>query len=141
MRFRPIVFILLLTLPGCGSQDRPETPVSVAPKVVPAAPKAPAGPTEVGVRRILAAQFEVDPSKIAFDQPMSKPPLNADELALVEIVMELEDHFSIVIPDHELDLDGLKNELGEPTVRITPRQLVEIVDRLRSEAKPLAPKK
>ncbi len=72
------------------------------------------------VRSVLAEQFKVEPSVIGMDQPITEPPLSADDLDLVEIVMELEDRFGISIPDTSVPLVSEKSQL-------TPNQLVSIV--------------
>jgi acyl carrier protein len=57
------------------------------------------------------------------DRPISEPPLKADDLDLVEIVMTLEERRGVEISDAALERYG---KLGGP-VRITPNQLATIV--------------
>ena len=52
------------------------------------------------IRAYLAAEMEVDPSRINADTRF-KEDLNADSLHLVELVVELEDRYGIRIPDEE----------------------------------------
>lgn len=109
---------LALALSGCGSKpgqiEKQATPVTDIQK--------PATLTteQDAVQKILSQQFNVAPSQILMDQPITVPPLSADDLDLVEIVMELDDRFGIMIPD---DAVPVVNE----TSRITPNQLVSIV--------------
>ena len=52
------------------------------------------------IRGHLAEELEVDPSRIQ-DDTRFKEDLEADSLDLVELTMELEDHYGIRIPDEE----------------------------------------
>jgi len=72
------------------------------------------------VRDILAEQFQVKASVIEMDRPISDPPLGADDLDIVEIVMELEDRFGVTIPDAAV-------AVGDNKAPMTPNQLVSIV--------------
>ena len=140
MRHIPTAIILMLILSGCGPQaERTETPVPAAPKIR-STPTPAEQPTEAGVREILASHFHVDAKEIPFDQSLDKPPLQADELDLVEIIMELEDRYSITIPDGEVSFESTDRETGLPAVRVTPQNLVKIVDTLRRQAKKPAPR-
>jgi hypothetical protein len=58
------------------------------------------------------------------DRPISDSPLKADDLDLVEIVMELEERLGIEIADAAIERQA--GPLGKGTVRITPSQLVSI---------------
>ena len=50
------------------------------------------------VRKVLAAQLEVDPELITADTDIIDD-LGADSLDLVELVMSLEEHYDIVLTD------------------------------------------
>lgn len=52
------------------------------------------------IRAHLATELEVDPSRIE-EGTRFKEDLEADSLDLVELVVELEDHYGIRIPDEE----------------------------------------
>ena len=52
------------------------------------------------IREHLATELEVDPSVIA-ETTRFKEDLEADSLDLVELTVELEDHYGICIPDEE----------------------------------------
>lgn len=52
------------------------------------------------IREHLATELEVDPSRIA-EQTRFKEDLEADSLDLVELTVELEDHYGIRIPDDQ----------------------------------------
>ena len=52
------------------------------------------------IRAHLATELEVDPSRIE-EGTRFKQDLEADSLDLVELVVELEDHYGIRIPDEE----------------------------------------
>jgi len=79
-------------------------------------------------RRIVAEQLGLDESKVAQTSTLAE--LGADELDVVELVMELEDDFDVTIPDKSLEAKG------SPLTRLTVRDLVEIVRRqVRSKPK------
>lgn len=50
---------------------------------------------------IIANQLHIDPSKISGDTDVVEE-LGADSLDIVEMLMELEQNFSITIPDEEI---------------------------------------
>ena len=50
------------------------------------------------VKKVLAAQLEVDPELISADTDIMDD-LGADSLDLVELVMSLEEHYDIVLTD------------------------------------------
>jgi acyl carrier protein len=86
---------------------------------------------EVVVRAAIAAQFKVDPSAIDMSRPLAEAPYHADDLDLVELVMEIEDRLGVTIPDERVEeMSG--GRLGKAPIRITPAQLVM----LAKQAKP-----
>lgn len=52
------------------------------------------------VREILVKQLDVDPGAVT-PEASFQDDLNADSLDLVELIMELEDHFGVKISDEE----------------------------------------
>lgn len=52
------------------------------------------------IRDHLATELEIDPSRIR-DETRFKEDLEADSLDLVELTVELEDHYGIRIPDDQ----------------------------------------
>ena len=50
------------------------------------------------VRDILAEQLDIDPEEITLDSRMQED-LEADSLDVVDLVMSIEDEFSVEIPD------------------------------------------
>lgn len=89
------------------------------------------------VRAIVAKQLGVEMARLTDSTSLAE--LGADDLDLVELVMELEERFSIGIPDTStLDAKApLNNPIGLPPMNeLTILKLAETVDRqLRSEPK------
>ena len=125
MRFSPLVLIPLVAIALILT-------VMFSVRRVRAARPRRGSPTEDGVRKMLAEVFDVDPAQIAFDQPLAQPLLDADNLHVMEIMMELEDRFSIAIPTEDVETFEKDPETGDVIVRTTPQQLVELVDRLQN---------
>lgn len=112
--------ILIAAVAGC-------TP-GTGPPGSPARPSA-GDPAETAVRGVISELLKVDSPAIPMDMPISERPLNADELDLVEMVMELEERQDVVISDAALQ----RYAGGKSVIQITPNQLVLIV---REAAKP-----
>mgnify|MGYP005852763411 CR=1 FL=1 len=53
------------------------------------------------VRKILSDQLEIDEENITMDSDLIED-LKADSLAIVELIMDLEQEFDLDIPDEEL---------------------------------------
>ena len=107
---------------GCSGQPQP-----AGATADPAASRDP----EVAVRAAIAAQFKLDPLAIDMSRPLSEAPYNADDLDLVELVMEIEEKLGVRIADERMEeMSGGK--LGKTAIRITPAQLVI----LAKQAKP-----
>jgi len=53
------------------------------------------------IQEVLSTQFEVDPEKIARDTDVMTD-LGADSLDLVELIMTLEDEYSITVTDESV---------------------------------------
>jgi acyl carrier protein len=81
---------------------------------------------EKAVRAVISDLLKVDSSAIPMDKPISEPPLKADDLDLVEIVMELEERQGVEISDAALERYA-GGKFGKGPIRITPNQLVLIV--------------
>ena len=81
---------------------------------------------ERDVRATLSELLKVDSTAIPMDKPISEPPLKADDLDLVEIVMELEERRDIAISDDAIERYA-GAEFGKGPIRVTPNQLVLIV--------------
>jgi len=79
------------------------------------------GTTMDRVRRIVSRQMNVPMENITPSTSLEH--LGADDLDLIELIMEFEDSFSITIPDDALELDGNRWQ------RLTIEKLSELVDR------------
>jgi acyl carrier protein len=111
------VFVsIVVGLFGCNSEAEPRKSSSTQ-----AAPDA----TESAVRAVISELLKVDSAAIPMDLPISDPPLKADELDVVEIVMELEERLGIEVSDAAIE--RYAGKLGKGPIRITPNQLVAIV--------------
>lgn len=69
---------------------------------------------------------KLDASAIRMDNPISDPPTKADDLDLVEIVMNLEERVGVEITDAAIERYLGGKMLNTPP-RITPNQLARIV--------------
>lgn len=117
--------LVIMSVVGCSGQSKPAD-LPTAPIVSQAA--------EDAVRTAIAEQFRIDASNIDMNKPLSEPPYKADELDLVELVMEIEERLDVMIPDGELDkLSGGKTGLSSG--RITPSQLVTLATRAETRPK------
>lgn len=54
------------------------------------------------IKAILAEQLDVDQDSLTLETDIAKD-LNADSLDVVEILMSIEDEFSVEIPDEEIE--------------------------------------
>ena len=54
------------------------------------------------IKTILAEQLDVDSETLTMETDIAKD-LNADSLDVVEILMSIEDEFSVEIPDEEIE--------------------------------------
>ena len=103
--------ILTAMLLGCGTRD--------TANISPQNSDASAAPAELAiVRKTVSELLNVSESELRNDVPLTElnPPM--DELDLVELVMELEDHYSISIPDA-----ALVGEASNDGVNELPKQL------------------
>ena len=82
---------------------------------------------EEKVKQIVAEQLGVDESQVT-ENASFMDDLGADSLDTVELVMELEDHFDVSIPDEAIsDVTG-DDDWQTGTDRLTMTKLAEIVD-------------
>ncbi len=117
MQYTPWFLVaLLITVSGCAPNTGPtQGPDS---RIEP-------GAAEKSVRATISDLLKVDSSAIPMDRPISEPPLRADDLDLVEIVMELEERKGVEISDAAIE--RYAGKLGKGQIRITPNQLVSLV--------------
>jgi acyl carrier protein len=113
---------LLMVVLAAGCSGSPE-PVGTGP--------APAKDPEEVVRAAMSAVFKVQPSSVDMNRPLCDAPTKADDLDLVELVMEIEERLGVEIPDEKVQ-EFLGGQLGKVPIRITPAQLVV----LAQQAKP-----
>jgi acyl carrier protein len=108
----------LLVVSGCSSEAKPDKGSTSQ-----ATPDA----DEQVVRAVISEKFKVDPVAIAMDKPISEPPLKADDLDIVEIVMELEERLLVQVSDKAIERYNSAKLGNGGKVGITPNQLVTIV--------------
>jgi len=106
------MLVLLVTL-GCSNNAPPQKNENQ---------RRAAGDIEKTVRAVIGEQLKTNPDAIDMNKPLSGPPLNADDLDVVEIAMDLEDRLGIMIPDDAIDGRGK---------RLTPFDLVNIATRAK----------
>ena len=120
---RPLRVLVVVLAAGCSG----------APESNGTGP-APAKDADRAVREAMASVFDVKPSSVDMNRPLGDPPFNADELDLVELVMEVEERLGVEIPDAKIE----ELEAGQPKkapVRVTPAQLVEIARQAKPASK------
>lgn len=81
-----------------------------------------------GIRNIVAKQLGLEASAVDVDLPLSRQKVAADELDVIEIIMNVEETFGIEIRDEEIiDPEGqLKDDLSV-------RKLVDIVAKKKGQ--------
>ncbi|WLD12386.1 acyl carrier protein [Planctellipticum variicoloris] len=134
LRAIPLLRLLIcgLMFAGCGPSIESEP----APRVAVASPTQSGKPETVDrVRSMVAKLLQVPVDKV---QPTTTlKDIGADELDLVELVMELEDTYGILIADEALvELAGGLEPLDMSKVSI--ERLAALVDRLRAGAPQLS---
>ncbi len=82
-------------------------------------------PAEKVVRQVIGKLLKADPASIAMDKSIAAPPLKADELDIVEIVMDLEERLHIEVSDAAIE--RYNGGQLSAAVRITPNQLIAMV--------------
>lgn len=81
--------------------------------------------TSAKVKQIIAEHFKVAADKFTLADPIMGNKLGADELDMVELVMELEDNFQITLPDAVLI--GSESDSGFQA-GITGQQLADLAE-------------
>ena len=111
-----VVFVgCLLGVAGCGDR-RPATPVAVGKP----------GSTVDQVCKITAELLGVDRSNIHAETSLGD--LGADELDLVELVMELEEHFDTAIPDETVQRIMGTDNWEQGMKNVTMAKLASVID-------------
>jgi acyl carrier protein len=141
-RRRPAASLLLaLALVFGGScSKRSSEPVVKPLPAAPAAPSIPSAATTAKVRAIASEILEMPVAKISDDVPLAELPNPADELAVVELVLALEERFSIEIADQELEAAPGNAAPADIARSLSVRKLAEIVERHRTPAPVAAPR-
>jgi acyl carrier protein len=112
-----ILISLIVILIGCSSEREP----TKGPEI-----QAQSDGNKSAVRAVISEILKLEAAAIPMDRPISDPPLKADELDLVEIIMELEDRLGVKISDATVELYAGK--LGKGPIKVTPNQLVLLVE-------------
>jgi acyl carrier protein len=120
-----VLFAVFVCLSACSNTSPPQR--------LPTAPDA--GKPELIVRKAIGELFKTDATIIDMNRPISESPLNADDLDLVELVMEIEEQLDVTITDAELE-KAMGGKLGTTSIRITPAQLVDIASQAKLKQKP-----
>jgi acyl carrier protein len=107
---------------GCDASSRPMSP---------AISNEDTGDITEQVCNIVAKQMAVDRSSV--NPGTSLGDLNADELDFVELVMELEDHFQISIPDDAFAGATRNENWQEGKKKVTVASLIEVVNARRKQ--------
>jgi acyl carrier protein len=92
-------------------------------------------PEDVAVRTAIAEVLEVQAENVPFDVPLGDPPLNADELDVVEITMVIEEKLKIKLPDAEIERAAGTAKVAELPRKLTARMLARAVRRVRQKEK------
>jgi len=111
--------LLMFAIVGCSSSTSTNAPST-------ATVATPASATVDRVCEIAAEQMGVGESKV--DANTSLADLGADELDLVELVMELEDEFSIAISDAKIEQMSGGGDLSKGFGKLTMRDFAKLVD-------------
>jgi acyl carrier protein len=85
------------------------------------------------VRDVVAERFKIKPQDIDMTKPLSDPPLKADELDLVQIVITLEERFQVEFPDNIVEKHG-GAKLGDRACKLSPLLLVRIAEESKAQA-------
>jgi len=138
-----VLFILSLTplvAPGCDTSGPAIPPGDKAPEAMAAVPKAaapePAAPkADIGdvVCGLIAKQMDLDRREVTLDKSFAD--LGADDLDVVEMVMEVEDRFKVEISDEAIDREVGTMESAELPKRLKVSGLVRLL-RAALDAKP-----
>lgn len=124
---RRSLILAMAVLAGCSAKVDPTVPTGPGSKADAS------DPVQTAVRDLIVEQLAVDRSKVDMNRPIGDPPLGADELDLVELIMEIEEHFDVSIPDEELEKISGAQATALPS-RITPAHLVTLVKQAMERA-------
>jgi acyl carrier protein len=89
-----VLVVMLLALGGCTNSPSPS-------KITER--QAPMQDVERVVRSVIAERFSVNPASIDMNKPLSDPPFKAGDLDIVELIMTLEEHLGVNIPDKTVE--------------------------------------
>jgi len=120
LRIWVVFAALVFSVPGCG-------PRTSATRVGPTASDS--GATVDQVCKIAAELMGVDRSRI--DAETSLGDLGADELDFVELVMELEEHFDVFIPDETAERMMGTDDWQQGMKNVTMSKLAGVIDERR----------
>jgi acyl carrier protein len=113
----------LSLLSGCGNKSPSQTS---RPKAEGGQPAQSASTDDAqilsGIRNIVARQLSLEASAIEVDVPLAKQKVAADELDIIEIIMNVEETFGIQIEDEEVSLPE-----GHLQDDLSVRKLADIV--------------
>ena len=125
----PVATLLsLLTWTSCTPTTT--TPSTSAPEFELHTPRGAASTLE-GVRRIVSQQMGVDFNIISATTSLGE--LKVDELDFVELIMELEEGFSIVVSDEAAEKMMGSDDWQQAMQRVTIGELVALVEQLKSK--------
>jgi acyl carrier protein len=132
-----VVMCGMAVVAGCDDRSAGSGSSSSRSSSLPIQPPTTAPSTKVlaGVRKIVAEQFEMKVEDIDVNKPLSA--YKADELDLVELVMECEDQFHVGISDEAIEkLAGSK----EPAraLQLTPAHFARAVEDAPPQKQPPA---
>lgn len=85
------------------------------------------------VCRLAAELLRVPQERMNPDVPLSEHDPPMDDLDLVELVLELEDHFQVTIPDEELVRAAGDDGVGVLPSRLSLASMAEIVRQVRTQ--------
>jgi acyl carrier protein len=106
-----VLVVMLVAVGGCTNSPSPS---KITEK------QAPMQDVERVVRSVIAERFSVNPASIDMNAPLSDPPCKANELDVVELIMTLEEHLGVDIPDKTVE-----KHCPDP-LRCTPAMLASI---------------
>lgn len=119
-----LLVIAVATVTGCGQT---EIPSGIPPKAV----AVDCQKELATIRRTLARLHKVPEARLRDDVPMTRLGISIDILDFTELILELEDHYHISIPDAALVNAAGGEECGWEE-RFTLRSLAELVWRIRN---------
>lgn len=70
-----------------------------------------------GIKRIVGEQMAIDPGQIQETNHLEND-IGCDSLDLVEIMMEVEDHFGVSVPDEISDQSRTINEIADNVLKL-----------------------